>query len=183
MAKLSNKRQAFVDEYLIDLNATGAAERAGYSDPNYGRQLLTDPNVKAEIERRQANRSKRVQIEADDVVRQLARMGISDPRRLFHADGTTKGPHELDDDIAMAIQSVESTTYTDEDGNSRTTYKYRLADRVKPLELIGRHLGKALGQWSDRTEHDVASDSPLASLVQAINGSKSATLQPEDDNA
>ena len=47
---LSPQQSLFVAEYLIDQNATAAAERAGYSDPNYGRQLLTNPNVKRAID-------------------------------------------------------------------------------------------------------------------------------------
>lgn len=47
---LSPQQSLFVAEYLINQNATAAAERAGYSDPNYGRQLLTNPNVKRAID-------------------------------------------------------------------------------------------------------------------------------------
>lgn len=190
--KLSAKQQAFIDEYLIDLNAYQAAIRAGYAESTALAQSYAwvgkDRNQCPEkmrhvwdaVKARMDERSKRVQIEADDVVRQLARMGIADPRRLFHSDGRVKAPHELDDDIAMAIQSVDTETRTDRDGITTVTYKYKLADRVKPLELIGKHLGKRLGQWGDRVEHDVPSDSPLAALVKAING-KGNTLAPVDD--
>ena len=46
---MTDKQRAFVREYVKDWNATAAADRAGYSDPNYGRQLLTNPNVEATL--------------------------------------------------------------------------------------------------------------------------------------
>lgn len=46
---MTDKMRAFVREYTKDFNATQAAARAGYRDPNYGRQLLTNPNVSAEL--------------------------------------------------------------------------------------------------------------------------------------
>ena len=52
---LQDKQRAFIAEYVKDNNATRAAERAGYSDPNYGRQLLTNPYVEAELERLRAD--------------------------------------------------------------------------------------------------------------------------------
>lgn len=83
MAKpLPAKQAAFVQEYVIDLNATAAADRAGYSDPNYGRQLLTNPNVAAAIEKALAERAERVQVTADDVLRQLWLIAGADPTEL-----------------------------------------------------------------------------------------------------
>jgi phage terminase small subunit len=52
---LQDKQRAFITEYIKDQNATRAAQRAGYSDPNYGRQLLTNPNVQAELQKIRAD--------------------------------------------------------------------------------------------------------------------------------
>ena len=65
---LSPQQSLFVAEYLIDQNATAAAERAGYSDPNYGRQLLTNPNVKRAIDSQLVASVSRTLANADEVL-------------------------------------------------------------------------------------------------------------------
>ena len=72
MAKLTDKQTAFVREYLVDLNATQAAIRAGYSErtaSRIGPQLLGKTCVREAIEKAQAKRARRVEIKAEDVLR------------------------------------------------------------------------------------------------------------------
>ena len=83
---LSPKQLRFVSEYLIDLNATAAASRTGYSDPNYGRQLLSFPNVAEAIQESKAARSRRTEINADRVLEELAAIALSDIRDLMSWD-------------------------------------------------------------------------------------------------
>lgn len=74
MAKLTSKQQRFVDEYLIDLNATQSAIRAGYSPKTakeIGAENLTKPNISAAIEQAQQERQKRTLVTQDDVIRGL----------------------------------------------------------------------------------------------------------------
>ena len=66
--RLITTAKPFVAEYLIDQNATAAAERAGYSDPNYGRQLLTNPNVKRAIDSQLVASVSRTLANADEVL-------------------------------------------------------------------------------------------------------------------
>lgn len=68
---LTAQIKEFIVEYLKDNNATKAAKRAGYSDPNYGRQLLTNPNVAQEIARQQKASLSRTIGSADDVLRTM----------------------------------------------------------------------------------------------------------------
>lgn len=68
---LTPKQQRFVEEYLVDLNATAAAGRAGYRDPNIGRQLITKNNVAAAIAAAQEDRAARTGVTQDYVVRRL----------------------------------------------------------------------------------------------------------------
>lgn len=86
MADLTPKQAAFVAEYLIDLNATQAAIRAGYSEATakaIGHENLTKPDIVAEIAEAQAARSKRTNITADDVLRELWAIGKADPNELI----------------------------------------------------------------------------------------------------
>jgi len=81
-AKLSPKVKRFIAEYLKDHNATAAAERAGYSDPNYGRQLLTNPNVEQAITQQQKASIERTLGSADEVLEQMWQLATFDANQL-----------------------------------------------------------------------------------------------------
>lgn len=80
MAGLTDKQQRFVDEYLIDLNATQAAIRAGYSEKtarSIGQRLLTNVDIQKAIEEAQSKRAERTEITQDMVLQELAKIGFS----------------------------------------------------------------------------------------------------------
>ncbi|HEJ7989698.1 TPA: terminase small subunit [Serratia liquefaciens] len=79
---LTPQQSLFVAEYLIDQNATAAAERAGYSDPNYGRQLLTNPNVKRTIESQLVASVSRTLANADDVLAKMWQLATFDANEI-----------------------------------------------------------------------------------------------------
>ncbi|HGW2956539.1 TPA: terminase small subunit [Raoultella ornithinolytica] len=81
-AKLSPKIKRFIAEYLKDNNATAAAERAGYSDPNYGRQLLTNPNVALAIAQQQKASIVRTLGSADEVLEKMWRLATFDANQI-----------------------------------------------------------------------------------------------------
>lgn len=177
MAKLTPKQSRFVDEYLIDLNATQAAIRAGYRDSSIGRQLITKNNVSEAIKQRMEKRSERTQLTADDVVLQLARMGMSDVRKLFTPDGRLKAVHDLDDDTAAAVQSIEVVTKVapGQDGEAPEVeylHKIKMIDKIKPLELIGKHMGKQLGQWAEKHEHEHNAGKSLSDLLNEVRSER-----------
>ncbi|ELY2035128.1 terminase small subunit [Enterobacter cloacae complex sp. zbq_9] len=80
--KLSAKVKRFVAEYLKDNNATAAAARAGYSDPNYGRQLITNPNVAQAIAQQQKASIARTLGSADEVLEQMWQLATFDANQL-----------------------------------------------------------------------------------------------------
>lgn len=69
--KLTPKQKRFVSEYLVDLNATAAAKRAGYKDPNIGRQLITKNNVSDAIQKAISDRQERTEVTQDYVIGKL----------------------------------------------------------------------------------------------------------------
>jgi phage terminase small subunit len=144
--KLRGKQAVFRDEYLVDLNATAAAERAGYSDPNYGRQLLTNPNVAAAIHEALAERSQRTQITADRVLEEIAKLAFSnigDYHRISSEGEPFVDLSNLSRDQMAALTELQVEDYTDGRGdNSRDVrrVKIKLADKKAALELLGRHL-------------------------------------------
>jgi phage terminase small subunit len=147
---LTPKQLRFVEEYLIDLNATQAAIRSGYSEKTakvIGAENLTKPDIAAAIKAAQAARSQRTQITADMVVQELARIGFSNMRSFtkFGPDGVTlKDIDDLDEDAARCIAEVSETKT--KDGGS---IKFKLHDKKGALDSLGRHLGI----FVDKTEH------------------------------
>ena len=175
MAALKGKQARFVEEYLKDLNATQAAIRAGYSVKTAyrtGADNLKKPQVAEAIEEASKERSERTLVQADDVVRQLVRMGLADPRRLYDEEGNLLPPHKLPEDIAMAVQAVDVIRNISPEGVVTETYKYKLSDRVKPLEMIGKHLGKALGQWAEKVEHEHNAGKSLQDLLAEVRSER-----------
>jgi phage terminase small subunit len=137
--KLTPKQKRFVEEYMIDLNATQAAIRAGYKHMDNGRQLLTKTHVLDAIRAAQAKQSARTEITADRVVKELARIAFVDTRQVFTwgPNGVTlRDSSELTDDEAAIVSEVSETT-TESGG----TIKAKRFDKLKALELLGKHLG------------------------------------------
>lgn len=141
MAKLTNKQQRFVEEYLIDLNATQAAIRAGYSPVSAGTvagENMRKPQIRACIDVAIAERSRRTGVNADRVVRELARLAFVSAPNVIDINTATLKADATEDDTA-AIQSVKVKILTGEVESEEREIK--LADKVKALELLGKHLG------------------------------------------
>src|SRR5690606_4977902 len=153
---LTAKQRRFVEEYLIDLNATQAAIRAGYSKKTAGQigdENLKKPQIAAAVQAAQAERSKRTQITQDRVLQELARIAFFDIRKLYSDDGSMKAPHELDDDAAAALSGVDVTEEFQGRGEDREqvgfTKKAKIFDKGTALTLAMRHLG----MLKDKVEH------------------------------
>lgn len=153
MAKLNKKQQLFVDEYLIDLNATQAAIRAGYSvnsARDIGCENLTKPNIQEAIAKAMAERSKRTGVNQDRVVLELARIAFVNPKNLIDPEDASVRPDATEDDLAC-IQSVKVKVMDGEKGSS-TEREVRLHDKMKALEKLGQHLG----MWNDKIDLNIA---------------------------
>lgn len=151
MAKLTEKQQRFVDEYLIDLNATQAAIRAGYSVKTaneQGCQNLAKLNVSQAVSERMAERSKRTGINQDRVVLELAKIALLKMTDVVDSHGEIKDDAS-DDDLAC----IESVKYkkSESDTGSSTEREVKVASKIKALELLGKHLG----MWNDKLDVSV----------------------------
>lgn len=149
---LTDMQAAFVANYLVTLNAKKSATLAGYSEKSaewQGYQLLQHPLVARELRKRMKARAKRLEINADNVLRELAKIAFSDIRQViaFGPDGVTVANSEdMPDDAAAALQSIaeQKTVRRDPRGMEETitsTIKVKLYDKLRALELAGRHLG------------------------------------------
>ena len=178
MSELTPKQARFVEEYLVDLNATQAAIRAGYSVKSaemLGYQLLQKTTVASAVAQAQQERSERTEITQDQVLRELARIGFSDmgnyvkygPGGVMLVDSS-----EVDTRVVAEV----SQTVTKEGG----TVKFKLHDKVGALVKLGQHLG----MFVERQEHgkpgefsrplkDVPDDE-LGNLIKLVRGRKAS---------
>lgn len=139
MAKLTDKQKRFCEEYLVDLNATQAAIRAGYKEKTayaQGQRLLKKVEAQEYLTKLMDERSKRTEITADRVLEELAAIAFSDRTELAqvgkHGEVNFTPTDQLPDEIKKIIAGIENGKY----GTKVTTY-----DKVKALELLGKHLG------------------------------------------
>ena len=143
------KQKRFCAEYLVDLNATQAAIRAGYSPASAGSigyELLKKPDIRARIDKGIAEQERRTGINADRVLRELGRIAlVSAPDLVNMDDASLKEGASADDLAAIASVKVKTIPGPMGDGFER---EIRLADKLKALELIGKHLG----MFTDKVE-------------------------------
>lgn len=143
---LTARQQRFVDEYLVDLNATQAAIRAGYSKETagaIGHENLTKPEIAEAIRLGQEERAKRVQITQDRVLQELARIAFFDPRKLFTKDGSPIDIQDLDEDVAAVLAGLDIVVERTEEGRNgySSVRKYKLTNKLGAIEAAMRHLG------------------------------------------
>lgn len=190
--ELTAKQRAFVREYLIDLNATQAAIRAGYSEDtarSIGAENLTKPDVMAAIEAAMKLRSERTQITADMVLRELAKIGFSDIRRavkwqsslITEEDNPDGGDtvifktivtnnvqlvssEDIDDETAAAVSEISQ--------NATGGLKIKLHDKRAALVDIGKHLG----MFTDKIKLSGDPDHPLTHVIER------RIVRPSDTN-
>lgn len=149
MAKLTAKQKRFIEEYLFDLNATQAAIRAGYSvDSAYsiGNENLKKPEIKSSIDKAIAERSRRTGINTDRVLRELGKIAFINPADVINLDTATVKEEATREDTAC-IQSIKIKTIPTEDGDI-TEREIKTYDKLKALELCGKHLG----MWTERID-------------------------------
>jgi phage terminase small subunit len=137
-SKLPLKQRRFADEYCIDLNATAAYLRAGYtargnSAEAAASRLLSNVKVQSIIEQRQKEIARQCEVTAEKVLRAISAVAFSDVRKLFHEDGSLKSIHELDDATAAAIASIEF--------DAAGVRKIKIWDKNSAHERLCKHLG------------------------------------------
>lgn len=152
MAKLTAKQERFVEEYLVDLNATQAAIRAGYSVRSankIGSELLGKTGIRSRIDQHLAELSKRTGINQERIMRELARIAFLDPTKLADMNYAEIHTDATEDDRAV-IQSIKVKRFPTQEGEG-IEREIRFADKLRALEL----LGKRFGMWIDRRETDL----------------------------
>ena len=154
MAKKDNltvKQRMFVEEYLIDLNATQAAIRAGYSAKTadqQGSRMLANVKVQQAIAERMAERSKRTGVNQDRVVLELAKIAFVRMTDVVDSNGRIRSDAAPDD-----LSCIESIKYKESDNEygGSVEREVKISSKLKALELLGKHLG----MWNDKLDVNI----------------------------
>lgn len=178
---LTEKQERFVEEYLVDLNATAAASRAGYKDPNIGRQLITKNNVSEAIQNAIKKRSARTEITQDQVLKELARVAFANGTDFARVVVCEEPVYVVDEEgelkqVIKRIQRVEIFDTGKLDAEQRAAIagikegKYGIEvnsyDKLKALELLGKHLG----MFDTKTPQKLEAKSNLLEMLVAGTG-------------
>lgn len=181
---LNARQQLFVKEYLKDLNATAAAKRAGYSEKtaySIGQENLNKPEIAEAVAVAFAARSERTEIDADWVLTRLAEEATADAADLYEENGTLKPiqdwPGVWRTGLVAGLDTVQE--YETVDGKKERVgcvTKIKLSDRIKRIELIGKHIGVQAFSEKHQLEHGVSD-----AMKEILNGCKGTTRSLPSD--
>lgn len=150
--KLTPKQQMFVREYLVDLNATQAAIRSGYSKKTaqvQGAENLAKPMVQAALKEAMDERASRVELTADNVLRELRDLVFHNPKNYYDQNGQLLAVKDMPDEVAKTIHSVKilktefnaSAEGDNVDFEPVQTVEVKGIDKLKAIEMSMKHLG------------------------------------------
>lgn len=167
---MTQKQKRFCEEYLVDLNATQAAIRAGYSpDTAYsiGAENLKKPEIRARIDKAMAERSKRTGVNAERVLRELAKIAFVNAPDVIDLDKAVVLDSATPDDTA-AISGVKVKRSITDSGET-IEREIKLADKIKALELLGKHLGMFTDKMELSGKVETGSEK-LDAILQQLKG-------------
>lgn len=167
------RHRRFVAEFVKDLNATQAAIRAGYAAKSAGRhadRLVKNGEIAAAIRVAQDAVLGRLRVDAEWLLRRLVELAEADIAELFDASGRLLPIQAIPNSarrLIAAVESIESSDFVASPGSrptGNTTRKVKLVDRLRVLEMIGKHI--AVAAFSERIE-TVASTSLADDILAA----------------
>jgi phage terminase small subunit len=156
MANLTPNQERFVQEYLVDLNGTQAAIRAGYAAGSASvtaSRLLANAKIAEAIAAGQGAREKRTGVTADRVVAELAKMAFVDLAAAYDDNGNLLKPSDMPADVKAALAGVDFAKTGDRIA--------RFAAKERALELLGKHLG----MFRDKVEHSGPDGAALSIVI------------------
>lgn len=144
MAKLTDKQELFCQEYLIDLNATQAAIRAGYSEKtahSMGAENLTKPEIQQRVSELNKSRLEATGISQKRVLEEYAKIAFFDIRNIYTEHGSLKQITELKDAEAGALSAVKTFEVYADGQIIGENKEVKVFDKIRALDALGKHLG------------------------------------------
>ena len=139
--KLTDKQRTFCEEYMIDLNATQACIRAGYSEKTameQGYQLLQNTSVSTFIQNLKSKRSEKTEITAEEVLKELYNWAYGDFTELMEM--SFEDIKKLPKDVRRLITGFDKSTTTFGEDGKKEVFKVRFVDKSKAMDMIARHI-------------------------------------------
>lgn len=161
MSKLTDKQERFCLEYLKDLNATQSAIRAGYSEKTaneQGARLMADSNILKRLSELKEERNKKLEADADYILKRLIEIDRLDISDILDDSGNIKPVSEWSDVWKRSIQALDIQVKTEDDINVYIK-KIRLPDKLRNLELLGKHID--VSAFKERLELTGENGQPL----------------------
>lgn len=138
------KEERFVHEYLVDMNATQAAIRAGYSKKTagaIGHEFLKKPKIQEAIEKARHQALLRADLSLDSLINELKRMGFWSIKDFVDEGNTIKDVSKLPRECLVPVVGIKTTERFDPDGHPVKTVELKLADKRAAVVDLVRHLG------------------------------------------
>lgn len=169
---LTLRQELFCEEYIKDFHITNAALRAGYSEKSAhveGFKLLKKPKIALRVEEAKQQRMQRVQVKADDILREILKIATCDIAQAFDESGALKPIHEIPEEVRRAMSSVEILEQHEGTGKNRVyvgdVKKIRFWDKVKALELLGKHMKL----FTEKHEHSGPDGKPIEIVASRMD--------------
>jgi len=176
---LTDKQQRFCEEYMVDLNATQAAIRAGYSEDtarSIGSENLTKPDIQNRISELKAELSKRTQITVDECIGILANIARADIAEFYNEDGSLKSIHDIPRETRDSIEELSVFEEFAGSGENRSllgyTKKIKASGKQGAIDKLLKHLG---GYEKDNSQRQA----PLSSVTVRFKDFSDAGDNPE----
>ena len=160
---MNPKRKKFAEEYVIDLNGSAAAIRAGYSHRTsrfIASKLLDDPEIAEYIGRLKKKIARHNEVDASRVLQEQARIAFAMPKVYFDEDGSLKNIHQLSDDAAASISGIEVETVRSKRGNgdeyeTSQIKKLRFWNKKDALDSLAKFLEMYKGKGENPLEVNI----------------------------
>lgn len=173
--KLSKKQETFVKEYLVDLNATHAAIRAGYSEKTakqIGFQNLRKDHIAIQVSAAMQKRSEETRIDSNYVLHRLTEIDQMDVLDILNNNGSVKSVSEWPKIWRQFISGFDVSEVFTGGGDDRELSgllkKIKWPDKIKNLELIGKHVD--VQAFKEQVGHSGELTVSLDEVFQRING-------------
>lgn len=153
---LTDKQEMFCREYLVDLNATQAAIRAGYSDKTANRiaaQLLSKLDIGKRIQELKSERGERLEVDADYVLKRLVEIDQMDVADILLSNCEIKPIKDWPKVWRITLSGIDVTEMAGD--ATGLLKKIKWPDKVKNLELLGKHISVQAFREQVKNEHDV----------------------------
>lgn len=182
---LTDKQEMFCREYLIDLNATQAAIRAGYSEKTANRtasENMSKPDIQNRIAELKAQRNDRVEVDADYVLKRLFDIDQMDVLDILTESGDLKPVAQWPKVWRTTLSGLDVMVMGGEEDTAGLLKKIKWPDKVKNLELLGKHISVMAFKEQASHEHTGKNGGPIETAVLTKDEYKAARREMLEDD-